>query len=340
MILETERLILRPWEESDAEELFQYANDPAVGPPAGWPPHTSVENSREIIRGVLSAPETYAVVLKETGLPVGSAGLMIGARSHIGLPDTEGEIGYWIGVPYWGRGLIPEAVREIMRYAFENLGLATLWCGYFDGNLKSKRAQEKCGFRYHHTEENVSCAIPDLLRTEHISRITKEEWAADRAAQGAGVCRFAKEGDLEEINGLRKQVNDVHVAGRPDIFRPGFSDELRDLVYEIFRDPLKKIAVCERNGRICGFAALHRVSRPESPFMNAREFLDVDEFGVDEACRRQGAATELIRFIRTYARLEGFSRLELNMWEFNQGALAFYEAAGFSTYRRYMEMKL
>lgn len=74
MILETNRLILRPWEESDAENLFQYASHPDVGPIAGWAVHTSVENSREIIRSVLSAPETYAVVLKESRQPVGSIG--------------------------------------------------------------------------------------------------------------------------------------------------------------------------------------------------------------------------------------------------------------------------
>ena len=129
MILETERLILRPWEETDAEECYKYAKDPQVGPIAGWPVHTSVDNSREIIKTVLSAPETYAVVLKTTGLPVGSIGLMLGKASNIGLPDTEGEIGYWIGVPYWGQGLIPEAVRELMKYGFE-----------------------ECGFRYHHTK--------------------------------------------------------------------------------------------------------------------------------------------------------------------------------------------
>ena len=70
VILETARLILRPWQETDAPELYRYAKDPAVGPIAGWPPHTSVEYSRSIISTVLAAPETYAVVLKETGLPV------------------------------------------------------------------------------------------------------------------------------------------------------------------------------------------------------------------------------------------------------------------------------
>ena len=176
MILETERLILRPWMEDDAEDLYNYAKDPAVGPIAGWAVHTSVENSKQIIREILSAPETYAVVLKETERPVGSIGLMIGKTSNIGLPDTEAEIGYWIGVPYWGQGLIPEAVRKMMQYGFEELNLEKIWCGYFDGNEKSKRVQEKCGFKYYHTKENVPCALKDVLRIEHISCISKQEW--------------------------------------------------------------------------------------------------------------------------------------------------------------------
>ncbi|WP_130811209.1 GNAT family N-acetyltransferase [Olsenella sp. Marseille-P4559] len=176
MTHETVRLMLRPWEEADAEDLYRYASHPEVGPIAGWPMHTSVENSRQIIRDVLSAPETYAVMLKETGKPVGSIGLMIGAESNVGIPDSEAEIGYWMGVPYWGRGLIPEAVRELMRYAFDDLGMERLWCGYFDGNEKSRRVQEKCGFRYHHTAQNVPCQIGGLLRTEYATCIMREEW--------------------------------------------------------------------------------------------------------------------------------------------------------------------
>ena len=116
MELETSRLILRPWRDSDAETLFEYAKDPAVGPAAGWPPHTSVDDSLEIIRTVFSAPETYAVVLKETGEPVGSCGIMFSGSMHSEtMEENEAEIGYWIGVPYWGRGLIPEAVNALLR---------------------------------------------------------------------------------------------------------------------------------------------------------------------------------------------------------------------------------
>ena len=176
MILHTDRLILRSWEEKDAEDLYKYASHPEVGPIAGWPVHTSVENSREVIRDILSAPDTYAMVLKETGHPVGSIGLMVGEASNLSVPDNEGEIGYWIGVPYWGQGLVPEAVREIMRYGFEDKQLDKIWCGYFEGNTKSKRVQEKCGFHFHHTADNVPCAIEGVFRTEHVNCISKEEW--------------------------------------------------------------------------------------------------------------------------------------------------------------------
>ena len=138
--------------------------------------HTSIEDSAGVIKGVLSAPETYAFVLKETNEPVGSIGLMIGEKSNFDIEDDEGEIGYWIGVPYWGMGLIPEAVRELLRRGFEDLNLKTIWCGYFDGNDKSRRVQEKCGFTYHHTENDKVWLLMNDTRTEHISRITKEEW--------------------------------------------------------------------------------------------------------------------------------------------------------------------
>lgn len=176
MELKTKRLILRPWQEKDAESLYEYAKDPAVGPIAGWHPHTSVENSREIIREVLSAKGTYAVCLKEENKAIGSIGLMIGAASNLKLPDTEGELGYWIGVPFWGQGLIPEAAMELLRYGFEDLKLEKIWCGYFDGNIKSKRVQEKCGFTYHHTNKDIHWRIMDDIRTEHISYLTREEY--------------------------------------------------------------------------------------------------------------------------------------------------------------------
>ena len=176
MELITERLLLRTWKETDAESLYEYAKDPEVGPIAGWPVHTSVENSREIIRGVLSAEETYAVCLKEDGKAIGSIGLMIGTASNLNLPDTEGEIGYWIGVPFWGQGFIPEAVKELLCHGFEDLKLNKIWCGYFEGNIKSKRVQEKCGFIYHHTNKDIDWKLMGDIRTEHVTCMSRENW--------------------------------------------------------------------------------------------------------------------------------------------------------------------
>ena len=152
--------------------------------------------------------------------------------------------------------------------------------------------------------------------------------------------RFATENDFDRVNELRKQVNDLHVAGKPEVFKPGFSREMRDLVYKFRDDPEMEIVVAERGGAVCGFAVLRHISRPENPVKRAQDFLEIDEFGVDEAYRRQGVATEMIAFIRAFAAEKGLRRVELNMWEFNESALAFYEAVGFTTYRRYMEMFL
>jgi len=181
MEIKTERLILRPWCDGDAESLYKFARDPRVGPAAGWPPHTSVENSLEIIHGVLSEPETYAVVLCETGEAVGSVGIMLAGHGGAPMLETEAEVGCWIGVPFWGRGLIPEAIEALTRRCFEKLALDGVWYGYYDGNEKSKRVSEKCGFVYHHTARGVISPTGDI-RDEHFAYLTKKRWLERHSA--------------------------------------------------------------------------------------------------------------------------------------------------------------
>ena len=173
MILETERLILRPWMETDAEECYRYAKDPRVGPMAGWKEHVSVEDSRAVIRNVLMVPETYAIVSKETGLPIGSIGLH---HNDLASKDDEMELGFWLGVPYWGRELVPEAAREVLRHAFSDLNLSRVWCAYYDGNEKSKRVQEKLGFKYQWTNESVPVPLLGETRKGHVNLMTREDW--------------------------------------------------------------------------------------------------------------------------------------------------------------------
>lgn len=177
-MIETDRLILRPWRETDVEALYKYASDPDIGPIAGWPTHTSLENSLEIIRTIFAAPETYAVVLKASGEPVGSCGIMFSNSLHSAqMNQLEAEIGYWIGKPYWGQGLIPEAVNALLSRCFNVLGLNAVWCGYYDGNRKSKRVCEKCGFTFHHTNHDIISPLGDK-RTEHFCLMTKKDYNA------------------------------------------------------------------------------------------------------------------------------------------------------------------
>ncbi len=174
----TDRLYLRPWNEDDAEVLYKYASDDRVGPACGWTVHKDVEESRRVIRDILSAPETYAMCDKVTDEPIGSIALMKNdAPSHI---EGDLELGYWLAVPYWGRGLTPEAVRRMLLYAFDELGTQNVWIGYFDGNEKSKRVAEKCGFRFIERDENVPWPATGETKNINYSRISKEEFYNDK----------------------------------------------------------------------------------------------------------------------------------------------------------------
>lgn len=74
------------------------------------------------------------------------------------------------------QGLIPEAVRELLRHGFEDLKLNKIWCGYFEGNIKSKRVQEKCGFTYHHTNKDIEWKLMGDIRTEHVTCIDRGDY--------------------------------------------------------------------------------------------------------------------------------------------------------------------
>ena len=181
--LQTERLLLRPWkidDVADAKALFKYASNPHIGPAAAWPVHASVEDSARVIRNVLSAPETYAVVLKETGEPIGSIGLAPlsdAVAPERREPESTREIGYWIGEPYWGQGLIPEAGREILHHGFEDLQLTAIWGVHDVNNHKSSRVMDKLGLAPVRTARHVHLKLlGDVYRDELVRRITADEW--------------------------------------------------------------------------------------------------------------------------------------------------------------------
>lgn len=150
-ILETKRTVLRPFTEDDAADVYAYCKDPRVGPIAGWKPHESLEESRKIIRTVFSAPDVFAVTDKTSGRVIGSAGFVAPhrAEAHEGRAS---EIGYALSPDYWGRGLMPEVVEELLRYGFEEKKLDEIWATHYQENQRSRRVIEKSGFLYAFTE--------------------------------------------------------------------------------------------------------------------------------------------------------------------------------------------
>lgn len=176
MILTTERLILRPWREEDAESMFEYAKDPDVGYPAGWRPHSCVDESLKIIRTVFSVPENYAICKRDDDIAIGSIGLKFGANTDMTDRDDECEMGFCLGKRFWGRGYVPEAALRLLDHAFSDLGIRTVFCGYYEGNDKSKRAQEKIGFAYSHFCDEVPVPALGVTRGGYTNYMTREMW--------------------------------------------------------------------------------------------------------------------------------------------------------------------
>ena len=188
-VLMTQRLILRRWEQADAEDLYRYACDPDVGPIAGWPPHKNPDESRAVIRDVLNGREAYAICLKEDGRAIGAIELKLNGHTDLTDRDDECEMGYWLGKPFWGRGIVPEAVTEMLRRAFEDIGMQKVWVGYYEGNSKSKRVQEKCRFRFQRKSEGVDVPLMQEKRTGYVSSLTRDQWQWDRLYAAAAAVR-------------------------------------------------------------------------------------------------------------------------------------------------------
>jgi len=176
MILYTKRLILRPFTSNDAADVFAYARDPRVGPAAGWKPHESEAESLEIIRTVFSQPYVFAVVDRESGRVIGSAGFV--GRKHGDQGGSCDEIGYAIAPEFWGRGLMPEAVEVLLRYGFEERGLDAIWCGHYEENSRSRRVVEKSGFTYAFTESVSDDIAEDRLTLLYV--YSRSDWERRR----------------------------------------------------------------------------------------------------------------------------------------------------------------
>lgn len=140
----------------DLDDFHEYASMDGVGQPAGWIPHHDMDTSMLVLRLFIEEKKTFALVLD--GKVIGSLG--IEEYDEKQLPEFNNrlgrEIGYVLSKKYWGRGLMTEAVKAVVGYLFDELGLDFLVCGHYTDNLRSKRVQEKCGFKHYKLIESTT----------------------------------------------------------------------------------------------------------------------------------------------------------------------------------------
>lgn len=175
MEIQTRRLLLRPMAEADAPAVYEYSKHPDVGPRAGWKPHGSLAETREIMRAVfLGRDDVWAIVRRADGKLIGSIGL---------IPDPAREngrtrmVGYALDAACWGQGYMTEAVRGALRHAFGALSLDLVSATCYPGNPASRRVLEKCGFRLE-GRRRLAKRLWDGTVQDHLCfSITRDEYA-------------------------------------------------------------------------------------------------------------------------------------------------------------------
>lgn len=186
VILHTGRLILRPWRQEDLDDFYDYASVDGVGQMAGWKPHENKEESQMILNSFIEHKRTFA--LEYHGKVIGSLG--IEEYNEEKFPEIADkkcrEIGYVLSKEYWGQGLMPEAVREVIRYLFECVNLDMILCGHFLWNHQSGRVQEKCGFR-HYAYGQFETRL-GTIEDDEVNILTREQWERDNAGAVLAFC--------------------------------------------------------------------------------------------------------------------------------------------------------
>ena len=145
--LETPRLILRRLEMRDAPDLFDYSRDPQVAKHVLWDAQTSVSEARAYVRYMLrryraGEPASWGIEDKETGRVVGTIGYMWYQRDN-----NACEVGYSLARRRWNRGYMTEALAEVLRFSFEELGVHRVEAQHEVENAASGAVMRKCGMR-------------------------------------------------------------------------------------------------------------------------------------------------------------------------------------------------
>ena len=204
--MQTERIYLRRWQESDAEALYKYASDPDVGPRAGWPVHQSLEESQTVIKEIFTNETTWAIVDKKTSEAIGCMGYFTHSTSNIPIGENDCEVGYWVGKPYWNKGICTEALELMIDYCVNIKHFDNIWSDHFIANPASGRVMEKCGFKDTGRLNRCSHLFGGDKDMVRIMRYDKETMALDLALKvfmEFEASDYSEEGIIEFIQSLK-----------------------------------------------------------------------------------------------------------------------------------------
>lgn len=181
LVIKTDRLILRAFNDNDLEDLYAYAKTPGLGEMAGWPHHRSIEDSKEVLERFKKNKDVLAI--EKEGKVIGSIGLHpVDSEFYKEFEDKKGkEIGFVLSEDFHRQKIMTEAVKALMKYAFEDLGLDYISAGYFRGNFKSRWFQQKLGFSYYGSHV-VKVAMGNFEPT-HQTIFTKEDYFSNKTGQ-------------------------------------------------------------------------------------------------------------------------------------------------------------
>ncbi|MEG0919636.1 MAG: GNAT family protein [Anaerovoracaceae bacterium] len=171
--IKTKRLLLQKWKVEDAQALFDYASHEDVGPHAGWKPHSSVSESKEIIKKIFQPNICWKIKWLETGEIIGSIGLEPDKRRE---DVNSKEMGYSLAHDFWGKGIMTEAAVAVRDYAFEEFGLEVLAIQTGPTNDRSQRIIKKLGFTYEGTLRKAYKIYDGSVRDVLAYSLLRSEW--------------------------------------------------------------------------------------------------------------------------------------------------------------------
>lgn len=335
--IETDRLILRAWRESDVDDFYEYARVDGVGQRCGWLPHKDREESRQILNLFIGEKKTFALELKENSKVIGSIGLEI-READLGIPEEQmgREIGYVLNKDYWGRGLMPEAVKAVIDYCFRELDFDWLTCGHFVWNDQSRRVVEKCGFRYikdviHQTRFGTE-EPTKLYLLENPGKIIRQMSAPVDASSmlletPRLLLRPVTEADLEDVHEFSSMPEVAELAGFP---RSETMEMSVKRVKEYIADNETLGVILKENGKLIGTISLQKRYWPMYPIDRKRKGRELG-FDLNQNYWGRGLMPEAVIAVCTYCfETLGYDFLTAGCFLRNTQSARAIEKCGFS----------